>query len=91
VGTGINAVLYPDNCTVTGIDLSASMLEGAERRLERRGVLIGKWEEEDTAKAEQRPQRRYYELTPVGEEAMADVEARFPVLPRLFEAGSEPA
>ena len=38
VGTGINAVLYPDNCTVTGIDLSTSMLEGAARRLERHGV-----------------------------------------------------
>ncbi len=61
------------------------------RRLERRGVLAGKWEEEDKAKAEQRPQRRYYELTPVGEQAMGEVEARFPVPPRLFEAGSEPA
>ncbi len=61
------------------------------RRLERRGVLAGKWEDEDAAKAEQRPQRRYYELTPVGNETMADVEARFPVLPRLFEEGSEPA
>ena len=61
------------------------------RRLERRGVLAGTWEDEDAAKAEQRPQRRYYELTPVGNEAMADVEARFPVLPRLFEEGSEPA
>lgn len=54
------------------------------RRLERRGVLAGKWEEEDRARAEQRPQRRYYALTPVGEESMAEVEARFPALPRLF-------
>ncbi len=38
VGTGINAVLYPDTCTVTGIDLSTSMLERAARRLERHGV-----------------------------------------------------
>ena len=36
------------------------------RRLERRGVLVGAWEEESTARAEQRPQRRYYRLTPVG-------------------------
>ena len=61
------------------------------RRLEKRGVLTGRWEEEATAKAEQRPQRRYYALTPVGHEAMAEVEARFPALPRLFETGSEPA
>lgn len=38
VGTGINAVLYPDDCNVTGIDLSVSMLECAQRRLNRHGV-----------------------------------------------------
>jgi phosphatidylethanolamine/phosphatidyl-N-methylethanolamine N-methyltransferase len=36
VGTGINAVLYPRDCEVTGIDLSASMLDKAERRIARR-------------------------------------------------------
>ena len=35
VGTGINAVMYPRDCTVTGIDLCGSMLEKAERRLVR--------------------------------------------------------
>ncbi len=54
------------------------------RRLERRGVLAGRWEDEGEAKAEQRPQRRYYRLTPVGESSMEEVEARFPALPRLF-------
>lgn len=58
------------------------------RRLERRGVLAGEWEDEAEAKAEQRPQRRYYRLTPVGEASMVEVEARFPALPRLF--GSAP-
>lgn len=57
------------------------------RRLERRGVLQGDWEDAARAKAEQRPQRRYYHLTPVGRAAMADVEARFPALPRLFGPG----
>lgn len=55
------------------------------RRLERRGVLAASWEGEEEAHGEGRPQRRYYELTPVGEESMADVLARFPTLPRLFE------
>ena len=32
VGTGINAGLYPRDCSVTGIDLSASMLEKARER-----------------------------------------------------------
>ena len=58
------------------------------RRLERRGVLVGAWEEESTARAEQRPQRRYYRLTPVGEEALAEVMERFPTLHRLFETGT---
>lgn len=61
------------------------------RRLERRGVLEGVWEDEGVAQAEQRPQRRYYELTRVGQESLGDVQARFPTLPRLFEVGSEPA
>ena len=35
VGTGINAALYPRDCSVTGIDLCESMLENAERRIAR--------------------------------------------------------
>ena len=38
VGTGINAALYPSDCTVTGIDLSSKMLEKARIRLDRKGV-----------------------------------------------------
>ena len=56
------------------------------RRLERRGVLEGRWESERTAREEQRPQRRYYALTAVGEESMDEVLERFPTLPRLFAA-----
>ena len=38
VGTGINTSLYPSNCHVTGIDLSASMLEKARERVARQGL-----------------------------------------------------
>ena len=38
VGTGINASLYPRDCSVTGIDLSTSMLEKARRRIAHKGV-----------------------------------------------------
>jgi phosphatidylethanolamine/phosphatidyl-N-methylethanolamine N-methyltransferase len=38
VGTGINASLYPTDCSVTGIDLSSSMLEKARDRVARKGV-----------------------------------------------------
>ena len=54
------------------------------RRLEKRGVLVAHWEDEEDAHAEGRPPRRYYELTPVGVEALAEVEARYPNLKRLF-------
>ncbi len=57
------------------------------RRLEKRGVLEGAWEDETEAREEQRPQRRYYRMTRVGEESMVEVMDRFPALPRLFEAG----
>lgn len=60
------------------------------RRLERRGVLTAAWEDEEVARAEGRPPRRYYRLTPVGEAALEEVAARFPALVRLFapEAGA---
>jgi phosphatidylethanolamine/phosphatidyl-N-methylethanolamine N-methyltransferase len=38
VGTGINAGLYPRDCSVTGIDLSAPMLEKARERIARKGI-----------------------------------------------------
>src|SRR6059036_620531 len=38
IGTGINAALYPRDCSVTGIDLSAPMLEKARERVARKGV-----------------------------------------------------
>jgi phosphatidylethanolamine/phosphatidyl-N-methylethanolamine N-methyltransferase len=38
VGTGINTSLYPAHCHVTGIDLSASMLDKARERVTRQGL-----------------------------------------------------
>jgi DNA-binding PadR family transcriptional regulator len=61
------------------------------RRLERRGVLEGAWEDEAIARAEHRPARRYYRLTPLGEGAMGEVLERFPALVRLFGTEAEPA
>jgi DNA-binding PadR family transcriptional regulator len=58
------------------------------RRLERGGVLEGAWEDEARARSEQRPRRRYYRLTSVGEEALGEVIERFPALHRLFETGT---
>jgi len=49
VGTGINATLYPRDCTVTGIDLSDSMLEKARERVARKGVTNVRLLEMDAA------------------------------------------
>ena len=38
VGTGINASLYPSDCSVTGIDLTGSMLDKARDRVAREGI-----------------------------------------------------
>ncbi len=38
VGTGINAVLYPKDCSVTGVDICDSMLEKAHERIARKDV-----------------------------------------------------
>jgi DNA-binding PadR family transcriptional regulator len=54
------------------------------RRLERRGVLTAAWEDEEVARAERRPPRRYYRLTPVGEASLGEISERFPALVRLF-------
>jgi phosphatidylethanolamine/phosphatidyl-N-methylethanolamine N-methyltransferase len=49
VGTGINAPLYPRTCRVTGIDLSAPMLEKARKRVARKGLTNVRLLEMDAA------------------------------------------
>jgi len=49
VGTGINASLYPRDCTVTGIDLSGSMLDKARDRVAREGIYNVRLLEMDAA------------------------------------------
>jgi len=49
VGTGINASLYPHDCSVVGIDLSSSMLEKARERVWRKGLRNIRLQEMDAA------------------------------------------
>jgi phosphatidylethanolamine/phosphatidyl-N-methylethanolamine N-methyltransferase len=49
-GTGINAPLYPHDCHVTAIDLSAPMLERARRRVARQGLAHVELLEQDAAR-----------------------------------------
>lgn len=54
------------------------------RRLERNGWLRSAWEDEVSAHREQRPARRYYELTRAGAAARTEALRRFRGLERLF-------
>jgi len=43
-------------------------------RLETMGLLLSRWEDAMVAAGENRPRRRFYSLTPAGEEAVAEAE-----------------
>lgn len=50
------------------------------RRLEEASAVSSNWEETEIAQGEQRPLRRYYELTASGEEALGQAVARYRLL-----------
>ena len=49
------------------------------RRLEREALVAAHWEEAAIAHEEQRPPRRYYELTPAGKAVLEKAAARYRV------------
>ena len=53
------------------------------RRLEQDGFATSRWEAARLAQQEQRPPRRYYELTREGRELVAEARARFPIFGAL--------
>jgi PadR family transcriptional regulator len=60
----------------------------ALRRLEEAGYLVSTWEQARVAHADNRPRRKYYQLTRSGREALAAARERYRVpeqtsLPRL--------
>lgn len=55
----------------------------ALRRLESLGCVRSNWESEKSARREQRPARRYYEITRTGSDALAVAVKRFEHLARL--------
>jgi DNA-binding PadR family transcriptional regulator len=50
------------------------------RRLDREGLLTSEWEKAAAAQREQRPPRRYYEITAAGGEMLAGAVERFRAL-----------
>jgi PadR family transcriptional regulator len=66
---------------VTG--LQTGTVYPALRRLERLGYVRSNWEAEKTARREQRPARRYYEITTPGTAALGAARKKFENLGRL--------
>jgi PadR family transcriptional regulator, regulatory protein PadR len=69
-----------DIMDITG--LPSGTVYPALRRLEQTGLIDSKWERAGIAQREQRPPRKYYELTPDGKDALAEAVKRY----RLLEA-----
>ena len=61
------------------------------RRLEDAGLLSAKWEAISDARDEQRPPRRYYQITGVGRQALREASAKFPGLTGTLQPGGSPA
>ncbi len=68
---------------MTATGLASGTVYPALRRLEDAGFVISKWESADIAQAEQRPARKYYEVTREGSEALAEARKRFRLLEQL--------
>jgi PadR family transcriptional regulator, regulatory protein PadR len=64
-------------------DLASGTVYPILRRLEEEGLVRAKWEREGTARREQRPPRRYYELTAAGISRLEEARARFRAMPTL--------
>jgi DNA-binding PadR family transcriptional regulator len=58
------------------------------RRLEEAGLLRSRWEAPQTARAEQRPPRRYYTVTASGAQSVQEALERYPTLGRAFDGAA---
>jgi DNA-binding PadR family transcriptional regulator len=75
-----NGYLYGfDIMDVTGLP-SGTVYPALRRRLEDAGLLVSKWEKPSVAHHEQRPARKYYEITHAGQEALAEALKRYRLL-----------
>ena len=70
-----------DIMDVTG--LPSGTVYPALRRLERDGVVQSKWEGEASAQQQDRPPRKYYRLTRLGNGTLLDAVKRYPLLEQL--------
>ena len=59
----------------------------ALRRLERDEMIRSQWEKQSIADAEQRPPRKYYNMTAAGKTTLESSRKRYPLLERLIPTG----
>ena len=76
-----------DIMAVTG--LASGTVYPALRRLESADYVASKWEKQSIALAEQRPPRKYYEVTKAGRTALAEARQRFRLLSQLEPLASD--
>ena len=62
----------------------------ALRRLEATGYVVSTWEKERVAHADNRPRRKYYEMTRPGREALAEALKRYRLLEPTSPARMRP-
>jgi DNA-binding PadR family transcriptional regulator len=55
----------------------------AMRRLERDGLVRSQWERQSIADAGERPPRKYYKLTRLGQATLESSQRRYPLLTKL--------
>ena len=70
-----------DIMTVTG--LASGTVYPALRRLENADFVVSKWERQSIAQTEQRPPRKYYEVTKTGRTALVEARQRFRLLAQM--------
>ena len=59
----------------------------AMRRMEADQLIRSRWERQDIADREERPPRKYYQLTSTGKTALETSRKRYPLLQRLVPTG----
>jgi PadR family transcriptional regulator PadR len=59
----------------------------AMRRMEEDQLIRSRWERQEIADREQRPPRKYYQLTKTGKTALETSLKRYPLLQRLVPTG----
>jgi PadR family transcriptional regulator, regulatory protein PadR len=64
-------------------DLPSGTVYPILRRLAEEALVRARWEKEADARREQRPARRYYELTPAGLRRLDEARARFRAMSAL--------